>query len=117
MAQTLIRTDDIDGSTPAARVRFSINDDKYVIDLSDENKARMVLALMPFIEKALADDETPLAYQVRGRRRLQRARVDPEQLSAIREWARKNNYHVADRGRVAKQVMDAYQVAHQPIAS
>jgi hypothetical protein len=33
-------------------------------------------------------------------------------LADVREWARENGYQVSDRGRVAAEVMEAYQNAH-----
>lgn len=37
----------------------------------------------------------------------------PDQLSAIREWARSTGgFEVADRGRIKKDILDAYEAAH-----
>jgi hypothetical protein len=37
---------------------------------------------------------------------------DPAQLQAIREWARENGHEVADRGRIASEIREAYDAAH-----
>jgi hypothetical protein len=36
------------------------------------------------------------------------ASADREQNQAIREWARKQGMNVSDRGRIPKEVTDAY---------
>lgn len=36
-----------------------------------------------------------------------------EELAAVRTWARKNGYQVADQGMVPKRVLEAYDAAHQ----
>ena len=35
------------------------------------------------------------------------------QQAAIRDWARSNGFQVADRGRIPRRVLDAYQAAQQ----
>ncbi|WP_256725360.1 Lsr2 family DNA-binding protein [Streptomyces acidiscabies] len=40
-----------------------------------------------------------------------------EELAAIRTWARANGYEVADKGIVAKKILDAYDAAHQAPAA
>jgi hypothetical protein len=41
----------------------------------------------------------------------------PEQLAAVRAWARANGHKVADKGMVAKKILDAYDAAQQaPVA-
>ncbi|KOT38712.1 hypothetical protein ADK47_16735 [Streptomyces rimosus subsp. rimosus] len=40
----------------------------------------------------------------------------PQELAAIRDWARAAGYQVADKGMVPKAVLAAYDAAHQPPA-
>jgi hypothetical protein len=40
-----------------------------------------------------------------------------EELAAIRTWARANGYRVADKGMVAKKILDAYDAAQQAPAA
>lgn len=40
-------------------------------------------------------------------------RSDPGDLAAIRDWARANGWKVSDRGRIAAEVREAYEAAHQ----
>lgn len=39
-------------------------------------------------------------------------RRSKEQLTSIRDWARKNGYSVSDRGRIPSDVLEAYDAAH-----
>ncbi|WP_411152658.1 histone-like nucleoid-structuring protein Lsr2 [Streptomyces sp. A30] len=40
-----------------------------------------------------------------------------EELAAVRKWARANGYTVADKGIVAKRILDAFDAAHQAPAA
>lgn len=98
--ETLI--DDLDGTEGASTVPFSINGDQYVIDLSDENQDRLILALRPFIDKARS------GKPAKAGKARKSARTDPEQLAAIRAWGRANGHTVNDRGRLPASLVDAY---------
>lgn len=37
----------------------------------------------------------------------------PEELAKVREWARANGHEVADQGRIAKSIQEAYDEAHK----
>lgn len=37
----------------------------------------------------------------------------PEEMEKIREWARANGHEVKDRGRIAKDILDAYEAANK----
>jgi hypothetical protein len=99
------RTDDLDGSAATETVQFGLDGVDYEIDLSARNAAR----LRSELER----------YQVAGRRltpRTQRAtpphpgaaRVDATQLAAIRDWAARRGMTVNPRGRIPREVLDAY---------
>lgn len=99
MADKLIsyRVDDVNG-TSAASVRyvFSINDQHYEIDLSEENR--------------LAFDKDLGRWAGHGRRvksRRESSRA-PNNAEKIRKWAQKNGYSVADRGRIPAHIRQAY---------
>ncbi len=115
MAEVIVRQliDDIDGSEirdgGGERVEFSFRGVDYQIDLSAANAANLEKALMPYIDAAA---------KVRGAGRPRRSKLDgngkssPEQLAAIRVWARKNGHEVADRGRIKAEIIEAFQAAH-----
>jgi hypothetical protein len=115
MAERIVRQliDDIDGSEipdgSGERVVFAVRGAEYQIDLSNANLAKFEKALKPYVEAG---------SKVRGRvaRRSKAGRsagpAGKEQLTAIREWARKNGYEVSDRGRIKAEVVEAFEAAH-----
>ena len=116
MAERIVRQliDDIDGAEipegGGERVEFSLRGVEYQIDLSAANVAKLDKALKPYVDAAM---------KVRGSRgrRLKASRngngsASREQLAAIRDWARKNGYDVADRGRIKAEIVHAFEAAH-----
>lgn len=115
MAEVIVRQliDDIDGSEirdgAGDRVDFSFRGVDYQIDLSAANIAKLEKVLKPYVDAAA---------KVRGGSRGKRSKVgsngksSPEQLAAIREWARKNGHEVADRGRIKADIVEAFDSAH-----
>jgi hypothetical protein len=112
MAQkvTVSLVDDMDGSTAAETVEFSLDGVSYEIDLSDANAKKLRDALAGYVSAA---------RRAGGRRRSAgtarraggggaRPSVDREQNAAIREWARKQGLKISDRGRIPGEVLEAY---------
>jgi hypothetical protein len=107
MARKIIETilDDLDGSEGASTVFFAFDGRSYEIDLSEENRERLSSALQPFIDAA----RTTSSLQ----RPSGAGRTAPKQdLNEIRAWARGNGYKVSDRGRIAANVLEAYEAAN-----
>ncbi|MGU3500881.1 histone-like nucleoid-structuring protein Lsr2 [Mycobacterium sp. C31M] len=115
MAERIVRQliDDIDGSEIAAgggeRVEFSVQGIEYRIDLTNANIAKLNKVLKPYVDAA-AKVRKP------GPRRVKKAGSNSasskEQLSAVREWARKKGYEVSDRGRIKAEIVEAFEAAH-----
>jgi hypothetical protein len=107
MARKIIESilDDLDGSEGASTVFFAFDGRSYEIDLSDENKDKLAQALQPFIDAA----RTTSALRRPGPSSRGGQKQD---LNAIREWARANGYAVSDRGRIAADVVEAYEAAN-----
>lgn len=101
----VVLVDDIDGGEAKRTVTFALDGKTYEIDLNDANLERLNEALAPFIEKA---------RKVTGatRRTGVRQQTSSGDASAVREWAREQGYEVSDRGRVPKEIRDAYDAAH-----
>lgn len=96
-------------------VRFSVDDSVYEMDLSAKNAGKLRQALQPYVGKA---------RRVGSARRLDigsqstgagagrsSTRAGKDQLAAMRDWARRNGYQVSDRGRVSKNIQDAFHAA------
>lgn len=84
----IVKTDDINGQEGAETVTFAYDGVEYSIDLVKENRDALESALAPFIEKA-ENSSRPDAKKVR-------------------EWASKNGYEIAARGRIPNEVYKAY---------
>jgi len=102
--------DDLDGSEATTTVEFALDGKSYTIDLSDGNVGRLREALEPFVEAARRT----------GTRRRERPSARPQQPSrpsgsdreynnSVRQWARKNGWDIAARGRIPASVIDAYE--------
>ena len=122
MARTVIVTDDLDGSSPAEPVQFTYDGVNWEIDLSAKNREKLQKALQPFLDKAHPVDmaqpktktTTPTRTRTRTRTRTSRsAKNGRENLDAIRRWAQENGYKVGDRGRIAKSIIEEYELAQK----
>jgi len=99
----MILLDDIDGGEAKRTVTFALDGKAYEIDLNDANLDKLSEALAPFIEKARRSSTGG------GRRPAsRRAASAGGDASAVRTWAREHGYDVSDRGRVPKEIRDAY---------
>jgi Lsr2 len=100
--------DDVDGSVASSTVGFSLDGKIYELDLSDKNAKKLRDAVAPFVAAA---------RRLGGRARratgptVSTARTDREKTTAIRAWAREHGHKVADRGRIPRSVLEAYEKA------
>lgn len=110
MARTYVLTDDIDGTSGAETVEFTYGSVSYAIDLSRKNRGALEKALKPYVGAARkVSSRSRPKPPTRGRRSHATPKSD---LAAIRNWAGEQGIAVADRGRIAKDVVDAYRAAH-----
>lgn len=90
-----ILVDDIDGSEAKETVQFGLDSRFYQIDLSEKNAKELRDILKKYIRKANA--VPPPSPQ--------------NEAKQIREWAVANNYTVAKRGRLHRDIVEAYRNA------
>jgi Lsr2 len=107
----VVLEDDLDGGPAEETVSFAIDGQSYEIDLNSDNAASLRDSVARYIGHArkIGGGSAGRARPGRGRGP---ARVDREQIGAIRDWARRNGHQVSDRGRIAAPVVDAYNKAH-----
>lgn len=113
MAERIVRKliDDIDGSEiqdgDGERVEFSLRGGHYQIDLSKANVAKLEKVIKPYVEAAakIRGSKGPRA-KAKGN-----GKAAPQELAAIREWARKNGREVANRGRIKAEIVEAFEAA------
>lgn len=105
MAQKVqvLLVDDVDGGEASETISFSLDGVSYEIDLSDQNAAQLRERLAPWVGSA---------RRVGGRRQTTSTGKKRDDLDEIRQWARENGYTVSDRGRVAQDIVTAYDAAH-----
>ncbi|MGO1562995.1 MAG: histone-like nucleoid-structuring protein Lsr2 [Actinomycetaceae bacterium] len=100
--------DDVDGSQADTTVTFALDGERFEIDLSDANAAKLRESFAPWVAGA---------RPVRGARRTGTGRStgarkprsqSASEAQAIREWARENNIEVSDRGRIKAEIVEQY---------
>ena len=100
----VILTDDIDGSEATGTVSFALDGVAYEVDLNDDNAQRMRDQLSEWTGKA---------RRVGGRRISgTRGAGSSSDAAKVRAWANENGYEVSERGRISKEIRDAYYAAH-----
>lgn len=106
--------DDLDGTEAAhPNEGFAVDGKSYLIDLSEQNKTKLLAALAPFVAAARRtgkhDNVTPIA-DGRKNRKAKAASSAPvrDDNAEVREWAHKWGLKCNDRGRIPQGLLDAY---------
>ena len=117
MAQRLVLIDDLDGSEGDQTITYTVNGQEYEIDLSEKNVDKFNKALAPFIEKSRPVERQafiPTPTRSGGtRRRSSSGGSRRDDLAQVREWAEAQGHQVSSRGRIKKEILDAYDEAHK----
>lgn len=89
-------------------VSFALDGKTYEIDLKSDNAQELRDALSKYIKAGRrASNTTPARSRTANSKR-----TDGVDLTAVRDWARKNRHTVSDRGRVPQTILDAYSAAN-----
>ncbi|MBL1115433.1 Lsr2 family protein [Streptomyces sp. 110] len=97
---------DLSGKPDAATATFGLGGTWYEIDLTAEEQKKLEEVLKPYREAGRkAGKTTPAKKQVVPE-------TTAEERDRIREWAKKEGYDLAERGRITKKVMKAFDEAH-----
>ncbi len=99
MAQRIevILVDDLDGSPAKETIQFSIDGNHYEIDLSEENAKEFRSAIRKYVRKGRPMKATPAKNEA----------------AEIRKWAAENGFEVNERGRLRRDVVEAYREAQR----
>jgi hypothetical protein len=97
--------DDLDGSPAGGTVRFGLDGIAYEIDLSEKNENELRTKLGPFLEAA-----TKVRPEIR-RGHGKSPAGDKERNAAIRAWALSEGVELAQRGRIANVVQEAFEAS------
>jgi hypothetical protein len=121
MAERTVFVDDLDGDTEGVTtVEFALDGTNYEIDLNPQNKARLHDSLADFVAAARKVSGRVGRGMTQAPSRTSsapRGYVDKEQLTAIRDWARRNGLKVSDRGRIAAEIATAYNADDPTLAA
>ena len=118
MAERVIRQliDDLDGKPIddgfGERIQFSYQGSDYLIDLRPTNVDKFNAVLAPYVKVAEKVGKVRRGSKVDVTAKVTGSGPSKEQLQAVRDWAVKNGYDVAPRGRVKAEVLDAFDAAH-----
>ncbi|MGW2986446.1 histone-like nucleoid-structuring protein Lsr2 [Streptomyces goshikiensis] len=105
MAIRSIVESDLSGKPDAATATFGFGDTWYEVDLTAEERKKLEEALKPYLKVSRKAGKAATKKRVVPE-------TTPEERDKIREWAKKEGYEFADRGRIPKTVMKAYDEAH-----
>lgn len=80
--------------TPSVRLTLPLGGRSRSVELADADAALLRRVLPPYLERICDSDG------------------GTSEIAKVRLWAQVNGYAVAERGRVARSVLDAYNAAH-----
>ncbi|MDN5546370.1 MAG: Lsr2 family protein [Rhodococcus sp. (in: high G+C Gram-positive bacteria)] len=109
--------DDLDGNPVdiglGQQVNFSYQGTDYRIDLRPSNADKIDAAFAPYVKAGQRDSSTEKERtNTSAATKSSASGRSAEQLKAIRDWAGKNGFDVAPRGRIKADVLDAFDAAH-----
>jgi septation ring formation regulator EzrA len=113
VAQRVVLSDDLDGSEATQTLQYMIDGQEYEIDLSEENVQRFHEALEPFVSASRQVQRQAALTRRRGDGRRRSGSRWRDDIPQIRAWAEANDYEVSARGRIKKEILDAYDEAHK----
>lgn len=121
MAQKVIvqLVDDFDGGEAEETISFALDGVSYEIDLASQNAEALRKAVAPYAERGRRVGRAKPTSRPRTQHRQHTAPAaapagptGPVNREAIRTWAKENGYDVADRGRISREVMAAFDHAN-----
>src|SRR4051794_31531762 len=127
MAQRVMLIDDLEGSEGAETIRYTVDGVEYEIDLSEKNAQRFRSTLEEFTKASRRVEAPPPVPVSISRAGTTRRRTSSggdsgggsgsgsgrSDLTDIRKWAQEHGHQVAERGRIKKEIIDAYDEAHK----
>lgn len=103
----IVLEDDIDGGEAAETIVFGLDGTSYEIDLNSKNAAALRDALAPYIGHGRKQSGAG-----RRGRRSGSATSGKHSAREVRDWGRANGFTVTERGRVARDLQEAFDAAH-----
>lgn len=103
-------------SKDVERVKFSLNNQAYSIDLTKEEAEDFELLFQDYISVARKESQA-VARRRQGSGAVRSGKTAVEEQTGatpakVREWAKANGHEVSERGRIHQDVINAYNAAH-----
>lgn len=109
---TVLLTDDMDGSEADETVSFAMDGVAYEIDLSQDNANDFRDSMSAYMQHGRKVSGRSSSSRATNIRRPTNLSGEREQREQVRVWARENGFQIGDRGRIAQNIIDAYEEAH-----
>ncbi len=109
--QTILE-DDLDGGPADETVTFALDGVSYEIDLNSDHASEMRDAFAPYVGNGRPPDSGKPLSTGRRPRAVTEGRGGDNNSAEIRAWARETGHKVNERGRLPKEVLEAYRMAH-----
>jgi hypothetical protein len=97
--------DDLSGEDADGTVRFSVDGADYEIDLTADHAAELRGVLEKYVAHGRRLRGTP------GSRDARTAPTGRDETQRIRDWARAHGYKTSARGRISRDIKQAYDAA------
>lgn len=107
----VVLTDDMDGSEATQTLSFAFQGVSYEIDLNDDHASALEESFSDWIAAA----RKVSAARGGKTRRGSAATTAPDSgrdVNEVRTWLREQGHQVADRGRIAANLLEEYDKAH-----
>ncbi|WOI86005.1 histone-like nucleoid-structuring protein Lsr2 [Rhodococcus qingshengii] len=101
-------------------IKYSWDGDDYTIDLRPENASKFRKDMEKWVAASAKEAKTTRRRRTStttGTRPDTSSGRSKEELAAIRDWWRSQGNEIADRGRVAQHIQEAFDEAHASKAS
>ena len=102
--------DDLSGGEAAESVTFSLDGRSFEIDLNEKNAATLRESLAPYIAAGRGFRSGKTVATRRPSGSYAGSELDP---AVVRAWAQENGYEVSTRGRVSRELREAYLGANE----
>ncbi|MGA4506368.1 histone-like nucleoid-structuring protein Lsr2 [Propionibacteriaceae bacterium G1746] len=106
----LVLEDDVDGGDATESVTFALDGVSYEIDLNEDNAKKLRDSLAVWVANARRTGGRVRTGQ--GNRGATRRSGRRSHGADVRAWAVSQGMKVSERGRVSREVVEAYEAAH-----
>lgn len=100
------------GEGEGRTIGFSYDGSEYTIDLTAEEAEQFDAVMKAYVNAATALGGRSSSSGRTRRESRSRSGGSKEELANIRAWARGRGYEISDRGRIKREIVEAYHAAN-----